>query len=75
MWQNPQFTTDLVTFTKEILNEKLYFAQCTLDKYVKFSGNRYWTESAGIRLMSILNYFHIYGWGSETIFPKLDYTF
>ena len=23
--KNTQFTTDLVTFTKEILNEKLYF--------------------------------------------------
>ena len=25
MWQNPQFPTDLVTFTEEILNEKLHF--------------------------------------------------
>ena len=25
MWPNPQETTDLVTFTKEILNEILYF--------------------------------------------------
>ena len=25
MWPNPQETADLVTFTEEILNEKLYF--------------------------------------------------
>ena len=25
MWPNPQETTDLVTFTDEIVNEKLYF--------------------------------------------------
>ena len=25
MWPNPQFSADLVTFTEEILNEKLYF--------------------------------------------------
>ena len=25
MWPNPQFPADLVTFTEEILNEKLYF--------------------------------------------------
>ena len=25
MWPNPQFPTDLVTFTEEILNEKLDF--------------------------------------------------
>ena len=29
MWQNPQFTADLVTFIEEILNGKLYFfVQC-----------------------------------------------
>ena len=29
MWPNPQFSEDLVTFTEEILNEKLYFfVQC-----------------------------------------------
>ena len=25
MWPNPQFRADLVIFTEEILNEKLYF--------------------------------------------------
>ena len=25
MWPNPQFTADLVTFTDDILNEKLHF--------------------------------------------------
>ena len=25
MWPNPQFPADLVTFTEEILNEKLHF--------------------------------------------------
>ena len=25
MWPNPQFPADLVTFTEEILNRKLYF--------------------------------------------------
>ena len=25
MWSNPQETVDLVTFTEEILNEKLHF--------------------------------------------------
>ena len=25
MWPNPQFPTDLVIFTEEILNEKLHF--------------------------------------------------
>ena len=25
MWPNPQFPTDLVTFTEEILNENLHF--------------------------------------------------
>ena len=25
MWQNPQETADLITFTEEILNGKLYF--------------------------------------------------
>ena len=38
MWQNPQETVDLVTFTEEILNGKLHFL-CSeiltleLDKY------------------------------------------
>ena len=27
MWPNPQDTGDLVTFTKEILNEKFFFVQ------------------------------------------------
>ena len=26
MWQNPQILADLVTFTEEILNEKLFYA-------------------------------------------------
>ena len=25
MWPNPQFPADLITFTEEILNEKLHF--------------------------------------------------
>ena len=28
MWPNPQETADLVTFTEEILNGKLYFLLC-----------------------------------------------
>ena len=31
MWRNPQVTTDLVTFTEEILNEKLYFLRSGSD--------------------------------------------
>ena len=30
MWPNPQETTDLVTFTEEILNEKLHFCAINL---------------------------------------------
>ena len=26
MWPNPHFSADLVTFTEEILNEKLHFS-------------------------------------------------
>ena len=33
MWQNPQFPTDLVTFTEEILNGKLHFYAVTGDCY------------------------------------------
>ena len=33
MWPNPRETADLVTFTEEILNEKLYFL---------FSGMCFW---------------------------------
>ena len=29
MWPNPQFPTDFVTFTKEILNGKLHFLGIT----------------------------------------------
>ena len=29
MWPNKQFSADLVTFTEEILNEKLYFLYST----------------------------------------------
>ena len=30
MWPNPQFSADLVTFTQEVLNEKLHFLRGTL---------------------------------------------
>ena len=34
MWPNPQETVDLVTFTEEILNEKLhFFVQCIDENY------------------------------------------
>ena len=35
MWPNPQETADLVTFTDEILNEKLHFL-CSVIAYVPF---------------------------------------
>ena len=34
MWPNPQFPADLVTFTEEILNEKLHFL-CRVSKISK----------------------------------------
>ena len=40
MWPNPQFPADLVTFTEEILNVKLYFLYSVrLDSYQDLS---YW---------------------------------
>ena len=32
MWPNSQFPTDLVTFTEEILNEKLHFMCIAMSK-------------------------------------------
>ena len=32
MWSNPQFPADLVTFTEEILNEKLHI--CVVSVYL-----------------------------------------
>ena len=32
MWPNPQFPEDLVTFTEEILNKKLYFGAVSFRK-------------------------------------------
>ena len=33
MWSNPQETVDMVTFTEEILNGKLYFfVQCIIEE-------------------------------------------
>ena len=34
MWPNPQFLTDLVTFTEEILNKKVHFL-CGLSRGIK----------------------------------------
>ena len=33
MWPNPQETVDLVTFTEELLNEKLHFLCSEQDSY------------------------------------------
>ena len=33
MWPNPQFTTDLVMFTEEIFNGKLYFCTVNSDMF------------------------------------------
>ena len=33
MLPNPQFPVHLVTFTEEILNEKLYFLRCALNAH------------------------------------------
>ena len=33
MWLNPQFPTDLVTFTEENLDEKLYFLYSDTSDY------------------------------------------
>ena len=38
MWPNPQETADLVTFTEEILNGKLYFL-CGVQNTSYLSGN------------------------------------
>ena len=35
MWPNPQFTTDLLTFTEEILNGKLHFMCSVTNKYLR----------------------------------------
>ena len=35
MWPNPQKTADLVTFTEEILNGKLYLFRSVNDKNIK----------------------------------------
>ena len=35
MWQNPQETADLVTFTREVLNGKLHFLFCVYPKLLK----------------------------------------
>ena len=35
MWPNPQFPADLITFTEEILNGKLYFSCSERDKKIK----------------------------------------
>ena len=36
MWPNPQETADLVTFTDEILYEKLYFNVVLVKTFLKF---------------------------------------
>ena len=38
MWSNPQFPTDLVTFTEEILNGKLHFL-CSAILFIRGSTN------------------------------------
>ena len=60
MWLNPQFSGDLVTFTKEILNGKLHFL-CSVNleisngKYFNFSKN-----SILISLKPFRKFFYIY---------------
>ena len=42
MWLNPQFLTDLITFTEKILNEKLYFlCSVTLQNHAAFNVKNY----------------------------------
>ena len=43
MWPNPQETADLVTFTEEILNEKLHFLCSVLqeEKLQNFQGVKF----------------------------------
>ena len=36
MWPNPQFTTDLVMFTEEIFNGKLYFCTVNSDMFTTY---------------------------------------
>ena len=43
MWSNPQETSDLVTFTEEILNGKLHF--CTVSIIICRTQNMKWTSS------------------------------
>ena len=35
MWPNPQFPTDLVTFTEEIFNGKLHFLYSDINEVIK----------------------------------------
>ena len=36
MWPNPQETVDLVTFTEEILNEKIHFLRSDVSLKMRF---------------------------------------
>ena len=43
MWPNPQETVDLVTFTEEIVNGKLYFLCSGMIIYAKYERDWIWS--------------------------------
>ena len=53
MWPNPQETLDLVTFTEEILNGKLYFL-CSVNELPALIYPPYFSEKSHLKLPSHL---------------------
>ena len=50
MWPNPLFPADLVTFTEEILNGKLYFL-CSVNQWVYYIAG---LEDGKVRCVALL---------------------
>ena len=49
MWQNPQFPADLVTFTEEILNRKLYILWSAYFAYKRMIMVKNYVNSMGVK--------------------------
>ena len=59
MWPNPQFPADMVKFTEEILNEKLYFSVQCLVPFSFFPALGLHRNFNQLKLFQVLKFIHI----------------
>ena len=60
MWPNTQFPTDLVTFTKEILHEKLHFFFAVINIFWEeinvLTFSKFWANKYRFKIISFLKW-------------------